>query len=91
MPVVINVPASDVLLPTFSVEASDVAAATVSDPLIFTLPLTDTASWNVAAPTTLKGPDTETLPPACINPATDIFVAVPNSASTLVRLEPSPY
>ena len=78
------------MLPTVSVDARDVAAATVSVPLILALPLTDTPLWNVAAPTTLKGPLTDTLPPACINPDTEIFVVIPSSASTFVRLEPSP-
>ena len=76
--------------PTVRVEAREVAAATVSVPLMFALPLTDTPLWNVAAPTTLKGPLTDTLPPACINPDTEMLVAMPSSASTFVRLEPSP-
>ena len=47
-----------------SISSSGSSVPTVTVPVRLVLPLTDTSSLKVAAPTTLKGPLTETLPPA---------------------------
>ena len=101
-PAIVTVLAKLATPPTLREDARLTAPPTVTVPSSLVLPLTDTSSLNVAAPTavtvawklaapiTLDVPLTERLPPTFTKPETEILAAVPNSASTFVRLRPSP-